>query len=271
MTSTQAMISVVITTKNRITLLPRAINSVLEQTWSSLEVIVVDDGSDVPVELPTSDPRVRLIRNDESVGLAEARNIGFRAAIGEFFCMLDDDDWYLPEKLERQQDYLQRHPDIDLVFSRVVMRDAEGVESYYLPLEHVHTPELNLMAFNVIHPASVLFRRQVFEKITFEPSIRKYEDTLFFNLVCFEFQTAYFPMDVAVWMQDGRPDQLTKRFFDRNYKNFGIVCENIHYILQRYPAARRLYYSRLGWQALRCHDVIGAFKAAVQVFISLIP
>jgi glycosyltransferase involved in cell wall biosynthesis len=260
--SNTPLISVVITTKNRMTLLPRAIRSVLDQNWPALELIVVDDGSDVPVAAPTTDPRVRVIRNEVSVGIAEARNIGFRAGKGEFLCMLDDDDWYLPGKMEHQARYLLEHPATDLVFSRVIVRDGAGQERRYLPAEHVHTPELNLQAFNVIHPSSVLFRRKVLEQVEFEPRIRKYEDTLFFNRCCFTVQTAYLPIDVAIWMQDGRPDQLTRVFYDRNFLNFRIVCQGLHDILVRYPRARRLYYGRLAFQALRCRRIVDSLKAA---------
>jgi len=264
------LISVVITTKNRISLLPRAVKSVLEQNWPSLELIVVDDGSDIPATLETDDPRVRIVRNDVSVGLPEARNIGFRAANGELLCMLDDDDWYLPGKLERQAQYLREHPEIDLVFSRVVVRDAAGRERRYIGDDHVHTPELNLQAFNVIHPSAVMFRRQVLEKVQFEPRIRKYEDTLFFNLCCFTVQTAYLPIDVSIWMQDGRPDQLTRVFYDRNFINFKIVCEGLRDVLQQHPRARLQYYGRLAFQALRCGRV-GEFITAACSALNLNP
>ena len=125
----------------------------------------------------------------------------------------------------------------------------------------MHTPEINLLAFNVIHPSSVLMRRAVFDRIQFEPTIRKYEDTLFLKRVCLSFATAYLPMDAAVWMQDGRPDQLTRRFFDRNYLNFKIVCEGLSDILARHTAARRLYYRRLAYQALRCGRIAGLIQA----------
>jgi|GEM_PF-3440797 len=264
MPQTPALISVVITTKNRIELLPRAVNSVLGQTWSAIELIVVDDGSDEPVNLDITDNRLQIIRNEVSKGLSEARNIGFRAATGQYLCMLDDDDWYLSDKLERQMDYLQQHRDIDMVFSRVLKRGADGNDSYYIPQDHVHSPEINLMAFNVIHPASVLFRRKVFDQIQFDPRIKKYEDTYFFNRVCFTFPTAFLEMDVAVWMQDGRPDQLTRHFYLRNFINFRLVCEGLQDILSRYPAARRLYYSRLAWQALMCGYIISVLKATTK-------
>ncbi len=246
------MVSVVITTKNRQQLLPRAIESVLSQTYPDLEVIVVDDGSDRPVTWTGSDPRVRILRNDKSVGLSAARNRGFAEAGGEYFCMLDDDDFYFPDKLEKQVAYLEANPGIDLVFSQVAVQDAEGNRRHYLADNHVHDARINLLAYNVIHPASVLFRRGVFEKIQFEPRIKKYEDTLFFNRVCINFATAYLPMDAAVWMQDGRPDQLTRVFYKRNFDNFKIVCEGLADTINADAELRKKYYGRLGFQAIRC-------------------
>jgi glycosyltransferase involved in cell wall biosynthesis len=265
------VITVVITTKNRMTLLLRAIDSVLNQTWRSLELIVVDDGSDLPVVLPHSDPRLRLIRNDTSRGLSEARNIGFRAASGEYLCMLDDDDWYLPHKLEQQLSFLRANPDVDLVFSRVIVRDALGRDRHYLGLDHVHSAAINLCAFNIIHPASVLFRKKVFDNVQFDPAVRKYEDTLFFNRVCFAFKTAYFPADVAVWMQDGRPDQLTRVLYERNFVNFQRVCSNLMDILEQNPLAKRRYYKRLAYQAVRCGRLTESIRAVGTAFSVISP
>jgi hypothetical protein len=70
-------------------------------------------------------------------------------------------------------------------------------------------------------------------------------------------------------MQDGRPDQLTRVFYDRNYMNFSIVCEGLRDILLRYPEARSQYYSRLAYQALRCGRIVESVKAAAAAFISL--
>src|SRR5579872_74821 len=125
------LISTVITTKNRAHLLPRAIESVLAQDYPEIELIVVDDGSDTPVQLNVQDKRVRLIRNEKSVGLSAARNIGFRASRGQYLCMLDDDDYYLPGKLSLKASYLEEHAEVDLVFSRVVVKDGQGAQRYY--------------------------------------------------------------------------------------------------------------------------------------------
>jgi glycosyltransferase involved in cell wall biosynthesis len=76
-----------------------AIASVLEQSSDSFEVVVVDDGSTVPLQCE-DDPRIHLIRHDQPKGPAGARNAGAAAATGEILAFLDSDDLYLPKRLE---------------------------------------------------------------------------------------------------------------------------------------------------------------------------
>ena len=98
-------VSAIITTHNRATLLPRAVDSVLAQTYSNYEIVIVDDGSsDNTQEIIAGfrDPRIRSIRRDQGGGASTARNTGIRMARGEYIAFLDDDDEWLPTKLERQ-------------------------------------------------------------------------------------------------------------------------------------------------------------------------
>ena len=89
------LLSVIIPTYNRPHFLPRAVNSALDQTVKNLEVIVVDDGSDEPLNLPEN-PRLRVIRLPQNSGGAVARNVGLKAAKGQYIIYLDDDDELLP-------------------------------------------------------------------------------------------------------------------------------------------------------------------------------
>ena len=81
-------------------LVDEAVESVLHQTISSFEVVVVDDGSQPPVRLATSDGRVRLVRSETSAGPAGARNAGVRAARGHLVAFLDSDDRFERHRLE---------------------------------------------------------------------------------------------------------------------------------------------------------------------------
>jgi teichuronic acid biosynthesis glycosyltransferase TuaG len=100
------LVSVIIPAFNRAHWLADAVNSVLAQTHGRSEVLVVDDGStdatfEVARRLADSDPRVRPFRQ-ANAGVAAARNLALAAARGRYVAFLDSDDWWLPEKLERQ-------------------------------------------------------------------------------------------------------------------------------------------------------------------------
>jgi glycosyltransferase involved in cell wall biosynthesis len=101
-----ALVSAIITTHNRSNLLSRAIDSVLAQTYPHLEIIVVDDGSRDGTEELVSRyrercERLRYLRHDIPRGACSARNYGIREARGEFVAGLDDDDEWLPERVEK--------------------------------------------------------------------------------------------------------------------------------------------------------------------------
>lgn len=107
------LISVVIPTYNRARTLRRAIESVLDQSHSNVELIVVDDAStdDSDAVLATiRDPRLRVIRHERNKGVAGALNTGLRLARGDYIAIQDSDDEWLHDKLVRQMDALRAAP-----------------------------------------------------------------------------------------------------------------------------------------------------------------
>lgn len=105
-------VSVVVPTYNRRDLVTRAIDSVLAQTYSGLELIVVDDGSTdgTADRLKGYGDRIQVLRQTNR-GVSAARNAGIRAAQGPLIALLDSDDYWLPGKLARQVDFFQSHPE----------------------------------------------------------------------------------------------------------------------------------------------------------------
>ncbi len=97
--------SVVIPTRNRRELLEEAVRSVLEQRRVSVECVIVDDGSDEPLER-WDDPRVRVVGHEVPRGPAAARNTGLRHARGRYVSFLDDDDRYLPTRLASATEHI---------------------------------------------------------------------------------------------------------------------------------------------------------------------
>ena len=100
-------VSVIIPTYNRAYLIDRAIQSVLNQSYQDFEMIIVDDGStddtkEVVTEFQEQDKRIRYIRHEKNKGGSAARNTGIKSAEGDYVAFLDDDDEWLPAKIEKQ-------------------------------------------------------------------------------------------------------------------------------------------------------------------------
>ncbi len=127
-TDSSPSVSVIIPTHNRCEMLRCAIQSVLDQTYGDLEVIVIDDAStDMTSETVEHfcDDRIRYIRHKENRGGSASRNTGMACARGRYVGFLDDDDEWLPNKLEQQISRFQKRPDVDVVCSAYLVRDAE--------------------------------------------------------------------------------------------------------------------------------------------------
>ena len=114
-------ISVIIPYYNRDLFIDEAIQSVLAQTLKPLEIIIVNDASRQSSRelLDRYSSVSRIIDLPANVGLAASRNAGIRAACGRFIALLDDDDIWLPEKLELQRRYMQEHPECSCVHTAV--------------------------------------------------------------------------------------------------------------------------------------------------------
>lgn len=130
-------VSIIITTYKRATMLQRAIDSVLNQTYENIEVIVVDDNDNDTeyrkqteniMEKYKNNSKVKYIKHDKNMNGAVARNTGLKHSKGEVICFLDDDDWYLPEKIEKQLNYLISNRQFDAVYCGWI-RDKKYITS----------------------------------------------------------------------------------------------------------------------------------------------
>ena len=176
-------VSVVIPTYNRGQLLEQAIQSVLDQTYRDLELIVVDDGSTDDTRrrvVAVADDRVRYI-HQRNAGLAGARNTGIREARGDYVAFLDDDDVWMAEKLERQMAIMQSRPNVAVVHCGFRFVDLEGNP---VSMEYRRPPSRgslyeDLMYANVISgsgSAAVVRARCFIDAGTFDPTLRARED-----------------------------------------------------------------------------------------------
>ena len=148
-------VSIIIPTFNRATLLPRALDSVIAQTVSDWEIVVIDDGSTDDTSAVLGRYRARL--GDRLIcvrqynrGCSAARNVGLSVARGRFAAFLDSDDEYRPVKLERQLALFDLRPDLALVFSDMDCVDTEGRSSE--PLFQMVARSISCVATETVGP-----------------------------------------------------------------------------------------------------------------------
>ena len=172
------LVSVVIPTLDRPSLLLRAVNSVLRQTYQQIEIIVVVDKPEpdtISAVQSLNDPRVRLIINPYAPTAGGARNAGVDQATGEWIAFLDDDDEWLPNKLERQIAFASgRAPALVSCLSRVVTPNATYVSPQVAydnskPIdEYLFDRRSPLSAPGFIQTSSYLLPRQLFDNVRFD-------------------------------------------------------------------------------------------------------
>lgn len=122
-----SLVSVIIPTRNRAHYLPQALDSVYAQQYPHFEILLVDDGStDNTADIAKGyDTRLRYFRQSRK-GVSAARNLALSEAKGRYVAFLDDDDWWTPDKLQKQVAYLYAHTDCGWITSGFRMVDAEG-------------------------------------------------------------------------------------------------------------------------------------------------
>ena len=128
---TPPVVSVVLPTYNRAALLPRAVESVIAQTYGDWELIVVDDGSTDETAAVVSAYGTKLgdrfvYLRQENRGSSAARNRGIEASRGRFVAFLDSDDEFAPTKLARQLALFERYPQLGLVYSDYSIVETDG-------------------------------------------------------------------------------------------------------------------------------------------------
>lgn len=175
-------VSVVVPTYNRPRELTRAVESVLAQSWTDFEVLVVDDGSTDDtgrVAKSFSDNRVRYLRQPRNQGVSEARNRGIREARGGLVAFLDSDDEWEPEKLERQVALLEAAPrGVGLVYTGSRRAGGPRDGEVFIPScrGDVYREMLHHNVFDT-GSSSVVAKRDVLEQVGgFDSSFPSMED-----------------------------------------------------------------------------------------------
>jgi len=269
------LVSVIIPTHNRSLLLQRAIYSVLNQTYSELECIVVDDGSnDETQEVINSfeDNRLKYFQYEEKKGASAARNIGIRNAQGELIAFLDDDDEWLSTKLEKQVPHLQGLPEkFGLVYCWMDYYDANNklIHEYHPVLKGYVFPQV-LDAQRLGGCPTLLVKRSVIDEVGgFDESLPRGNDGDFIRRVCRKFKVEFIP-EVLVRVNVGHGNQRigsnNKESIKNAIKGEKIKFSKFHKELNALPEQKSNIYTHIGnhYAALR------HFKSAFRYYLKAI-
>lgn len=196
------LVTVVIPTYNRASLVLRAIESVRRQTYTHVEILVVDDGSSDDTEAivrAAPDPRIRYLAHEHNKGLPAARNTGIRAARGEYVAFIDDDDEWREDKLEKQVRALR-------VYDAVL---CTGVANGY-PLRVHRRPTITLkdLRKGSFNPSGLLAKASVLRDVMFDESLRQGEDWDAFIRIAQRYSIGWLA-EPLLYYNEGGHDRMT--------------------------------------------------------------
>jgi glycosyltransferase involved in cell wall biosynthesis len=251
------VVSVVVPCYNGAKFIDDAVWSIRKQTYPAIDIVVINDGStdntqDLLDEHAKLDPRVRVFSQDNR-GLSAARNVGIKQAQGEYICFLDADDVMLPEKLERQVQFLANEPSIDLVYSDYFIGDPHLDP---VGLVAVRIPSTDLIdayaCKNWFAPMSPLMRNKLIARVgEFDEKLRASEDWDYWIRCAQTGKFAYLPGILAIYrrhdaeMHKDRQrmfrsgKQVIEKHFRPNWKRYRFALASFYLVNAKYRWADR--------------------------------
>lgn len=176
----QPLVSVLMPVYNAEKHLREAMDSVLQQSYRNLELVIVNDGSvdgSEDIILSYSDPRIRLLANPENKGLIYSLNEGISACKGAYIARMDADDICMPERIAAQLAFMEQHPEVGVCGCDYTQFSASAEQSFRALSDHDEI--LSQMLFNspVVHPSLMLRRSALLEiEPVFNPGYHHSED-----------------------------------------------------------------------------------------------
>lgn len=195
----QPLVSVLIPCYNAALYVEEAVNSIINQTYANLEIILINDCStdgtgEILAQLANKDSRIKLITNEENLKLIKTLNKGIELCTGEFIARMDSDDVALSSRIEKQVAYLKNNTACDIVgtlFNTFRTANPNKLSLHTNPLKDDELRAYMLFKSGICHP-SVMIRRRVFAELNlrFEAAYLHVEDYAFWSQAIYQTKLA---------------------------------------------------------------------------------
>lgn len=264
-----ANVSVIIPTYNRAQLLNNSVNSVLSQTHCDFELLIIDDCStDNTSEVleGIKDERVRVIKNPSNRGIAAVRNIGIMNSRGRYIAFLDDDDEWLPDKLEKQLNMIENSPaGLGCVYTGCMIIDMETNDVYQTSIPQYRNNVLTqLLMKNFITTSTTMIKKTCFDKAgLFDEEIPYGEDYDMWIRIAGDFEFDYIK------------EPLVKYRIHKNSisTNNAVLIKGLEMILAKHEvlfSSDKRAYSNFLLMLGVAYCYIGKTKEGIKVFVKAI-
>ncbi len=254
-------VSIVIPAYNASQYLAETIESVLDQTFTDFELLVVNDGStDNTAEIVSNynhqDNRVKLL-SQKNQGVSIARNTGIQRAKGEYIAFLDSDDKWLPNKLALHVEHFQKNPNLGISFGRVEFISSDGKSTnsfsssrlFKIAPEHLYYENL------IVTPSNVVIRRNIFDSVGgFDSNLSGTEDAeLFFRIIYKGWKVEGIDKVLVCYRtnQAGISSNLDRMEEDWNKFNHKIQTYAPRFVNQHYKQAKAFFLRYLARRTVR--------------------
>ncbi len=209
------IVTIVIPTFNRADFLKESIHSVLSQTFTDFELIVVDDGStDHTEEVVREFSKVRYVACTENSGVSHARNLGIGMARGRYICFLDSDDLWIKNKLETQILWMESHADCQVCYTDEIWI-RKGVRVNPMNKHRKYSGDIfsHCLPLCIVSPSSVLMRSSLFDEVgLFDEDLPVCEDYDLWLRISLK-HPVHFIEEKLIVKQGGHEDQLSTKYW----------------------------------------------------------
>jgi len=226
------LVSIIIPAYNAEKYIKRALESALAQTYKNIEIIVIDDGStDKTAEIVKNykDPRI-IYLFQKNQGQGSARNNGIKKSQGEYITFLDADDYYFPQKVEKQVRFLENYPNYQAVYCNALHFYSDNPTVFFKKKGNFHSGDIfkDLLQSSYINPNTIMVSRKVLDKVGLFNENRYYPEDweLWLKISRAGFQFGYLDEDLV--KVEIRPDSNTTMAIQPILKNNALkMFENI--------------------------------------------